>query len=494
MKKIVLSFLTSVVIALNSVAADWTSVAISSQVTHVQPMTGLVLWPEEASDHFNKYGEAHALEFFYVAPCKVVKDGVVDGPITYDWSYLEDILNDIKSRNHQAVLRFFYEYPGVPMVDKDSGTTAVPAYIKELPDYHEVHKRVKGDGLTYYADWGHEELQRFTLLFYTDFAERYDNDPRIAFVEVGFGHWSEYHIYDDNGVDIDFGVNFPTKEYQKTFFKHLSSVLVNTPWAISIDAADDEYTDFADDRELRKLKFGLFDDSFMHEEHEKSSKDGYNEECWETMGKDRWKTGVCGGEISYYDDSDQKNFTKESGMYGLTWKDQVKKYHITFMIANDNPSLNNYKNAARFKECSMMTGYHFVVTKCVTDGTQTKITVKNTGVAPLYKDAYFAIGSIRSKESLRGLLPDASMEVTIDAPLEYSNSGRALSNPVIESDFILDTQTIEYDCNTEMSDLQEIVQSDTEEGQRYNLLGEKVSEEYQGWVIMNGKKILIKNK
>ena len=56
MKKIVLSFLTSVVIALNSVAADWTSVAISSQVTHVQPMTGLVLWPEEASDHFNKYG------------------------------------------------------------------------------------------------------------------------------------------------------------------------------------------------------------------------------------------------------------------------------------------------------------------------------------------------------------------------------------------------------------------------------------------------------
>ena len=122
------------------------------------------------------------------------------------------------------------------------------------------------------------------------------------------------------------------------------------------------------------------------------------------------------------------------------------------------------------------------------------ITVKNTGVAPLYKDAYFAIGSIRSKESLRGLLPDASMEVTIDAPLEYSNSGRALSNPVIESDFILDTQTIEYDCNLETSDLQDVQQSDIEEGQRYNLLGEKVSEEYQGWVIMNGKKILIKNK
>ena len=70
----------------------------------------------------------------------------------------------------------------------------------------------------------------------------------------------------------------------------------------------------------------------------------------------------------------------------------------------------------------------------------------------------------------------------------------ALSNPVIESDFILDTQTIEYDCNIETSDLQDVQQSDIEEGQRYNLLGEKVSEEYQGWVIMNGKKVLIKNK
>lgn len=494
MKKIVLSFLTSVVIALNSVAADWTSVAISSQVTHVQPMTGLVLWPEEASDHFNKYGEAHALEFSYVAPCKVVKDGVVDGPITYDWSYLEDILNDIKSRNHQAVIRFFYEYPGVPMVDNNPGTTGVPEYIKKLSDYKESHKEVKDDGLTYYANWEYGELQRFNMVFFADFAERYDNDPRIAFVEVGFGHWAEYHIYDENGVNIGDDGNFPTKRYQKEFFLHLSSVMKNIPWAISIDAADDEYTDFADDRELRKLKFGLFDDSFMHEEHEKSSKDGYNEECWETMGTDRWKTGVCGGEISYYDDSDQKNFTKESGMYGLTWKDQSKKYHITFMIANDNPSLNSYKNADRFKECSMMTGYHFVVTKCVTDGTQTKITVKNTGVAPLYKDAYFAIGSTRSEQSLKGLLPDTSMEMTIDAPLEYSNSGRALSNPVIESDFILDTQTIEYDCNIETSDLQDVQQSDIEEGQRYNLLGEKVSEEYQGWVIMNGKKVLNKRK
>ena len=494
MKKIALTVLLNAVFALNSIAADWKPVSLSSQVTNVQPMTGLVLWTTEASDHYSAYGKCHALEYSYVAPCKVVKGCNADSSINYDWSYMENLLDDIKSRNHQAVIRFFYEYPGEAMVDKNVGTTGVPAYIKARSDYKESDKTVAGDGYTHYADWRCPELQRFTKLFYTDFAKKYENDPRIAFVEVGFGHWSEYHIYDENGVDIGKDGNFPSKDYQKEFFLHLANVMGSIPWAISTDAADDDYSPFADDKDLRKLAFGLFDDSFMHKDHEKTSKDGYNEECWITMGKDRWKTGVCGGEISYYSSSDQKNFTREEGMYGLTWKDQSEKYHITFMIANDNPSKNSYKNANRFKECSMMAGYHFVVTKCVTDGTQTKITVENAGVAPLYRDAYFAIGSIRSEQSLRGLLPEESIEVTIDAGLECDKNGRALSKPVIASDYILDSQTIEYDCDyNATTGLQMVEQESTDDGQRYDLSGKKVSENHRGVVVVKGKKILDKS-
>ena len=493
MKRIALPFLFNVVIALNSTAADWKPVGITSQVTSVQPMTGLVLWPDEADDRFKTYGKSHALEFTYLAPCKVVKSCNDDGSIVYDWSYLDDLLDEVKSRNHQAVLRFFYEYPGEKMVDDKEGTSGVPAYIKALPDYHETSKKVKGDGMTYYADWGNAELKRFTKQFYTDFAKRYQSDPRIAFVEVGFGHWSEYHIYDENGVDIKFDGNFPSKEYQKEFFLHLSDVMANIPWAISIDASDSDYTPFTKDKDLQKLEFGLFDDSFMHEGHEKKSGDGYNEECWEAMGKDRWKTGVCGGEISYYDDSDQEKFTNPKGMYGHTWEEQSAKYHITFMIANNNPSgKNSYNTASRFKECSMATGYHFEVTKCVTDGTQTKITVKNNGVAPLYRDAYFAIGSIRSDKSLKGLLTDESIELTIDAALQCDNKGYAVSNPVIVSDYILDSQTIEYDCNIIVTDVRDIISFDTNEGQRYNINGQKVSDDYRGLVIVNGEKKLNK--
>lgn len=484
-----LFFIFSALLGFNAMAGDWKSINLNSHVTGVQPMTGLVLWPDESKSRFATYGKSHALEFSYVAPCKVVTGCDVDGTIQYDWSYLDNLLDDVKSRNHQAIIRFFYEYPGVKMVDDKPGTTGVPAYIKARSDYKESYKNVAGDGETYYADWSNSELQRFTKQFYADFSQRYESDPRIAFVEVGFGHWSEYHIYDDNGVKIEFGKNFPTKAYQKEFFQYLSTVM-NIPWSISKDAASSEYTPFASDKDLRQLQFGIFDDSFMHEDHEIGSADGYNEECWNTMGKNRWQTGVCGGEISYYSDKDQKNFTNPAGLYGHTWEEQSAKYHISFMIANDNPSgKNSYNNATRFKECSMATGYHFVVTSCQSDGTQTNITVKNTGVAPLYKDAFFAIGAIRSSETLRGLLPGESIDVTIPASLESDKDGMALTNPKIVSDFILDTQTIEYDYESTATGVEEIKLSDSDSNHpRYNILGKKVSDNYRGIIVGQGTK------
>ena len=474
-------------LALHAMAGNWKNVALQSKVTHVQPMTGLVLWADNAANLYKTYGQSHALEYSYVAPCKVVTGCASDGAILYDWSYLEKILDAVKSRNHQAVLRFFYEYPGEAMVDANKGTTAVPAYIKAQSDYHETYVNTD-DGDCYYADWSNAELKRFTKQFYVDFAARYGKDPRIAFVEVGFGHWSEYHIYNGKNTNIQFGKNFPTREYQKEFFLHLAQVMP-IPWAISIDASASKYTDFAKDADLRALKFGLFDDSFMHEKHEISSGDGYNEKCWNTMGKDRWKTGVCGGEISYYTDSDQKNFTDVKGMYGHTWEEQAAKYHITFMIANDNPGKNKKKNAVRFKECSMASGYHFEVNTCQTDGASTKITITNTGVAPLYRDAYMAIGSVRSQQSLRGLLPGESKEIVVDAPLQVASDGSALVKPTIVSDYILDTQAIEYDSNLITTGIQMVRNAASQHPSScYNLQGVKVPAGSKGLIIVKGKK------
>lgn len=403
-------------------------------ITSVQPMTGLVMWTTHSQR--DKYAPVIALEYQYYLPCRVVT-GKVDGKLQYDWTYFEKILNDMQARNHQGVIRFRYEYPGNKEVDGVAGSTAVPQYIKDMEGYNETFKKNE-DGPTYYADWTNAELQWFTKQFYTDFAARYNDDPRIAFVELGFGHWSEYHIY---GTPLKLGTNFPSKAYQKEFLQHVSQVL-DIPWAISIDAADEGYTPIVGDEDLMALHFGLFDDSFMHSQHERNQGDGYNESCWLAIGRDtRWQTGVCGGEISYYTSADQRNFLNPEGMYGWTWENAAAKYHISFMIANDAPG-GIYGTVDRFREAGMAVGYQFEVLNCRTNGQETRLTVTNNGIAPIYRDAYFALADVQSETSLRGLLPNETMEIVLPKGFGEGDQLR------IVSPYILPTQQIEYCVKT----------------------------------------------
>ena len=407
-----------------------TNVSIKSAVDAVQPSTGLVLWSDNARSRNSKYGESISLEYAYCLPCKVVK-GKVGDKIQYDWSSFDSWLNDVASRNHQAVVRFRYEYPGSRDVDGKPGTTAVPDYIKAMDGYSETYNENE-DGPTWYADWTNTELQWFTKQFYTDFNDVYKNDPRIAFLEVGFGHWSEYHIY---GTPIRRGVNYPSDAYQKEFLKHVGGVL-QIPWLISIDAADRSSSPIVGDTELMALGFGLFDDSFMHQSHE----GGYNEECWNKIGQGvRWQSGACGGEISYYTSADQRNFLNPDGMYGVTWEEAAGKYHITFMIANDAPS-GKYGTAERFKQASIFCGYNFALRYLAVKGDETVARITNTGVAPIYRDAYLTVGGERSKVSLKGLLPGDELTMTFGKATDGTDV-------TIESDFILPTQTIQFDAD-----------------------------------------------
>ncbi len=47
------------------------------------------------------------MEFNYVSFGKLVV-----GPDRYDWSEMEELLNDVKSRGNQTIVPVFLEYPG----------------------------------------------------------------------------------------------------------------------------------------------------------------------------------------------------------------------------------------------------------------------------------------------------------------------------------------------------------------------------------------------
>ena len=415
---------------------DLRDVALNETTDEPAPLKGIVLWPDNGK--ISNYKNSIALEYFYCLPCQVVT-GKKEEKIQYNWSSLETLLNDIAGRGHQAIIRFRYEYPGKKIAKNTSGctgdvagATAVPAYIKGLSDYSETYSsNPGGDGNTYYADWSNSELQWFTKQFYKDFAEKYDNDPRIAFLQVGFGHWAEYHIY---GTNLRLGTNFPSKNYQMEFLQIMNDAFKKTPWSISIDAADNSYAPIVGNSTLMGLKFGLFDDSFMHKEH-----NDYNESCWNQIGTNRWKTAPSGGEISYYTSSDQKNALNPAGMYGRTWEQQAAKFHITYMIANDAVD-GTHATVERVREASINSGYKFQITKYQVSETQAKITVKNIGVAPLYHDAYVTVKEKRSDTSLKGLLPGEEQEYIVDVAIDANENPK----PTITSDKILPGKTIPY--------------------------------------------------
>lgn len=420
-------------------AEEFRDISLNKTIDEVEPLKGIVFWSTHGQ--INTYKNSIALEFSYCLYSDIV--GSTQG--VYDWTKLETLLDDIAGRGHQAVIRFRYEYPNSKAVDGVTrGMTAVPAYIKELQDYNETYsENPGGDGPTFYADWSNEELKRFTKEFYTKFAERYDCDRRIAFIQTGFGHWSEYHIY---GTILDPGKNFPDPIYQKEFLQHMSEIFMHTPWSISIDAASSTYAPIVKDASLMSLRFGLFDDSFMHEEHDINQGDGYNEKCWNALNRERWKDAPAGGEFSYYKDSDQKNALNPAGMYGGTWEERASQYHMTYVIGND-VTAGAYGTISRVKEASMVAGYKFEVTRYQVSNTLAKVAIKNIGIAPLYHDAYVTVKGIRSAQSLKGLLPDQTQEYIVNVAVDNNEN----PEPVIASDKILSGKTIPYQADPDIS-------------------------------------------
>ncbi|MEM8910119.1 MAG: DUF4832 domain-containing protein [Planctomycetota bacterium] len=410
----ILSAFVAATALLSTMAAGQESrrVPLVSKITGVQPMTGIVLWSDNAN--VREHRDAITLEYRYCG-----YNEVVDGEGQYDWSKIDVVLDAIASRNHQAVLRFYYVYVG--------RKTTTPDFLRRRTDYEEtIGKSEKKT--THFCDWSNQALKDFTLDFYAQFSNRYDNDPRIAFLQTGFGLWAEYHIYSG---PRKLGKTFPDKAYQARFLNHMDRQFKHLPWSISIDAADDDYTPLEDNEDLLALNFGVFDDSFLCKPHPKE-----NAVNWRILGSDRWKRQPCGGEFSYYNMNDQRNALAANGPNGVSFEDAAAEFHISYMIGNDQ---TRHSSIERIQSAGMSTGYRFRVSAAAIQGDELRLRVVNEGVAPIYRDAFFAAGRRRSTTSLKGLLPGEDIIVSITGVDDQD-----LDQISIQSSAILPGQRIGY--------------------------------------------------
>lgn len=384
------------------------------------PWTGIVLWdtnPRADSD-------AVSLEYSYMTYARIV-----EGPGRYDWRPVERKLEAVAARKHQAILRFHDTYPGKP--------SGVPDYVKAAPGYDDRNARSEGKP-TGFPDWSHPEWIRCHEDFHRAFAERYDNDPRLAYVQFGFGLWAEYHIYDG---PFELGRTFPSLERQAVALQNFARLHPRTPWMISVDAAKPGVSPIPADPELLALDFGLFDDSLLCEQHAR-----VNARDWRVLGNDRWRRAPAGGEFSYYTERDQRLALAPQGPHGEPFESVAARFHLTFVIGDDQP---RRQSLDRVREAGAACGYRLRVREFATDGQRTRVVVANEGVAPPYHDAYVTLRGVRARldpasnpnpaadpdpdpdaqPSLKGLLPGESRAFLVDAAPNAAGDGPVIQSP-----------------------------------------------------------------
>ncbi|MEM9368877.1 MAG: DUF4832 domain-containing protein, partial [Planctomycetota bacterium] len=154
------------------------------------------------------------------------------------------------------------------------------------------------------------------------------------------------------------------------------------------------------------------------------------------LGSDRWKRRPGGGEFSYYNKNDQRNALARRGPNGVSFEEAASQFHLSYMIGNDQ---TRYSTIERIRAAGMATGYRFRVTAAEIQGDELHLRVTNEGVAPIYRDAFFATGKKRSGETLKGLLPGDDRVISISGVTD-----KDLAQIAIQSDAILPTQRIEY--------------------------------------------------
>lgn len=367
------------------------------------PLTGLAL--SASADKLDKYSRAIGLEH-EIFSFKDIVTGSAKGGYRYNWAPITAFLEGAKARGHHAILRFRdtdpeLTAPGVPPDLLRRRVTAL--YDENIPNVPNQRK-------VFFPDWSNPELVKFYVGFFTRFAEKFDHDRTLATVQIGFGLWGEYHLDFPNlkqisdptitSVATALGKIFPSKQDQLTILKTVEASLKQTPVGISIDAADENYTDFTRKEAWRKLPFGHFDDSLLATVEKEVN--------WRVFPNA--KTALNGGEISYYNDNDQEEALSPEGPNGVSLAQEAKNRSLTYVIANGQPK---YHGPDRIAAAGKLLGYSLKIEAAFVENGRTLVTVTNIGAAPVHFDLYAEIASARAPESLRGLAPGQRKSITI---------------------------------------------------------------------------------
>jgi hypothetical protein len=385
------------------------------------PLKGLVPYADPARGRF-----PHSMEFSYLGLGQLVV-----GDAEYDFSDLETLLDQVKSRGNQTVFRIMLEYPGktdlIPkyLIDKglvvhkykNTNTAPFPPQDVETPDYENL------------------ELRKCMQDFVVEMGRRYDGDPRIAYITAGLlGTWGEWHTYPRNEL-------WASKQVQQEVLNAYAKAFTKTPVLLRYPAGEDHY----DKAPTYNLPFGYHDDSFAFA----TMPTGKAEDNWffgpamqKAGAMEVWKRHPIGGEIRpevWGCCFDAQPCTPAGQSFGAC-RDFT---HATWLL--DTGMFREQASADRLrraKEEVRKMGYEFYVSSATLRKTKSDskgmihlsldLNIENQGIAPFYHPGwplYLALIDPANNQvvkkwstdtTLQGILPGRSQSrtITIETDIE----------------------------------------------------------------------------
>lgn len=372
------------------------------------PLKGLVPYASDTNIHF-----PHSMEFNYVAFGDLVK-----GYDEFDWQPLEELLNEISGRGHQAVFRIYLEYP--------AKTNIIPKFL--LDDGLKVHKYLNTNTQPFppakveTPDYDDVNLRRSLKNFIAAFGKKYDGDARIGFITAGLlGTWGEWHTYPKEGL-------FASKTVQAEVMDAYAAAFKVTPILLRYPAGDDTLGKASN----AERPFGYHDDSFAWATLDtgRKSDDWFYIPALRQAGSaamEKWKTHPIGGEIR--PEAWGKVFDENPGDRNIQdFRKCVDQTHASWLMDTgmfEKKPSESRRQRAESEVRHMGYEFHVPTISVVHEKDMLRISLKveNRGVAPFYYDWIAEYGlidngkvikSTKSSGTLTGLLPG-------DKPREWND-------------------------------------------------------------------------
>jgi hypothetical protein len=283
-------------------------------------------------------------------------------------------LNEWKKKNIKLVFRVVLDTPG-------------STKHMDIPDW--LYTEINHDGTWYDHAWGKGFSPNYSnpkLIAYHEqliqkLAERYNNNPEIAFIELGsIGHWGEWHTLQQDGIYIPFPKLPVVDKYVNQYTKYFNNkiLLMRRPYQIALDS-----------------KMGLFNDMFGKksdtDEFLKWIKNGYK--LWLTgenmpAMSNYWKRAPTGGEFA---PTDHWEDYFSAANFPETMK-QLNETHVSWLGPSSPAAYpRNGELQARINQFLEKMGYHFRLLEEIhpekaRSGESINLIMdwENTGVTPFY--------------------------------------------------------------------------------------------------------------